>query len=231
MLISHEYRFIFISTHKTASTSTTIALSRFCGPMDVIPELDQEAEAIRREMGIFPNCYLAEPAEYTAKDIVSAVMKSGRKRLKRRFRPHMPACEVKPLVGEGIWNSYFKFSFDRNPWDRQVSHYFFNTRKRRERPEFDNWLLTDRRARLGNFEQYAIDDEIAIDFLGRYENLEEDISRVLNEVGIKEKVCLPRAKCQYRKSRKNYQAFYTDETRELIRNWYENEISTLDYTF
>ncbi|MEL6382956.1 MAG: chondroitin 4-O-sulfotransferase, partial [Cyanobacteria bacterium J06626_18] len=33
MIISHEYKFIFLKTRKTAGTSIEIALSKFCGPL------------------------------------------------------------------------------------------------------------------------------------------------------------------------------------------------------
>jgi hypothetical protein len=36
MIISHEHKFIFVKTRKTAGTSIEIALSKFCGPDDVI---------------------------------------------------------------------------------------------------------------------------------------------------------------------------------------------------
>ena len=37
MIISHAYRAVFLKTNKTAGTSIEIALSRFCGELDVMP--------------------------------------------------------------------------------------------------------------------------------------------------------------------------------------------------
>ena len=48
VIISHRHRFIFIKTGKTAGTSVEIALSKFCGPEDVITPISPEDEATRK---------------------------------------------------------------------------------------------------------------------------------------------------------------------------------------
>jgi hypothetical protein len=40
------------------------------------------------------------------------------------FYNHMPAFEVRRRVGEAVWNSYFKFCIERNPWDKVLSFYW-----------------------------------------------------------------------------------------------------------
>jgi tRNA splicing ligase len=32
-------------------------------------------------------------------------------------------------VGRKVWDSYFKFCFERNPWDKTVSHFYWNRAK------------------------------------------------------------------------------------------------------
>ena len=54
MIASHQHRFIFLKTRKTAGTSVEIALSKVCGPDDVITEISPEDEELRRAAGGHP---------------------------------------------------------------------------------------------------------------------------------------------------------------------------------
>ena len=51
MILSHKYKYIFIKSFKTASTSLEIALSKFCGTKDIITPIIDEDEKIRKANG------------------------------------------------------------------------------------------------------------------------------------------------------------------------------------
>lgn len=40
------------------------------------------------------------------------------------WRRHTKASEIRRKIGEDIWNEYFVFSFERNPWDKVLSNYW-----------------------------------------------------------------------------------------------------------
>src|SRR5688572_28246498 len=111
MIISHKHKFIFLKTNKTAGTSVEIALSKICGPDDIITPIVPEDEQVRTELGYRgpQHCY-APLSDYTFWDRVKLFVK-GKKKLK--YYHHISAREVKALIGEEVWNSYYKFCFER----------------------------------------------------------------------------------------------------------------------
>ena len=228
MIVSHKHRFIFLKTKKTAGTSIELALSRICGDDDIIAPLAEREEVLRTERGA-QNWRL------------HGWWDSPRSLFKRRwfkftaedygFYNHMPAVEARALLNDDkIWRSYFKFAFDRNPWDRQVSFYHQRYRRRPAPPAFDDFLRFDRRARLNNYDIYSLNGEVCVDFVGRYENLAEDFGRVLGEIGVDKQIELPHVK-SFTKVRIPYQSYYTDESRAVVGDWYAREIALLGYAF
>jgi hypothetical protein len=51
MIVSHERKFIFLKTRKTAGTSLEIALSKYCGPRDVLAPINFDEDMRRQVSG------------------------------------------------------------------------------------------------------------------------------------------------------------------------------------
>jgi hypothetical protein len=144
----------------------------------------------------------------------------------------MKAAEARALLNDDkIWNSYFKFAFDRNPWDRQVSFYHHRYRREDTPSSFPEFIHNDKRARVNNYEIYSLDGEVAVDFVGRFENLKADFAKALSQIGLEYLSELPRAKTTFRKDSRPYRDYYDDETRRIVGDWYKREIALLDYKF
>jgi len=229
MIISHKHKFIFLKTMKTAGTSIEAALSDICGPDDVITPYSPENESFRT--GRAPQNYRLDHPPAPKRPLWRRLLRRPERYYHTSvgYYEHMPAWRVKAYAGDDVWNSYFKFAFERNPWDRQVSYYFYKTRKKSPRPSFEAFMRNRRKAFVDNFEIYSIDGEIAVDFLGRYESLDTDFQEALNRIGVETPVRLPKANVS--SGRGAYHELYNDVLRAQVEAWYAPEIKALNYAF
>ncbi len=232
MIVSHEHKFIFIKTKKTAGTAIEAALSELCGPSDVITPYRAESEGDRKGRG--PQNYRIEHPEKPERPLWRKLLGRPERYWHESigFYEHMPAWRVRDYVGEDVWRSYFKFAFDRNPWDRQVSWYLYKTKSKRARPSFERFMANRRRAFVDNYQLYTIDGALALDFIGRYERLEEDLNAALQRAGVGRRIVVPRTNVTPNKDEaRDYRSYYSPETRALVAEWYQPEIALLGYGF
>ena len=227
MILSHEHKFIFLRTKKTAGTSIELALSELCGPDDVITPLTREDEARRAGRRGAQNWRLHSWWK-SPRLLKSAWFKFSAKDY--GFYNHMKAEEMRAHIDPAVWRSYFKFAF-RNPWDRQVSLYYHRYREEDDRPDFATFIHKDKKAHINNFGVYSIDGNLAVDFLGRFETLEKDLRFALEHVGLSTAEALPDAKTRFRPGSVPYRDHYDEETRNIVTDWYAQEIKLLGYEF
>jgi hypothetical protein len=72
---------------------------------------------------------------------------------------------------------------------------------------------------------------VSVDFVGRFENLEQDLRHALNQVGFTLDKPLPRAKTTFRRGSAPYRDYYDEDTSAIVCDWYRREIELLDYAF
>jgi hypothetical protein len=230
MIISHKHKFIFLKTNKTAGTSIEIALSRFCGKKDIITPIASEDEKIRKKSGYRGSQnYLAPISGYSLGDFKKLIFSGERK---ERFYNHISAKEVKGFIGERVWNEYFKFCFERNPWDRLLSLYYWrcNSEPRPSISEFLDSEVPSMLTKMG-FGVYAIDGEIAVDKVCKYENIADELEAVRTRLNLPEKLELPRAKSRFRKDKRSYDQVLNEEQKEKIARLFSKEIELWGYGF
>jgi hypothetical protein len=142
MIVSHSRKFIFIKTRKVAGTSLEMVLTRYCGPDDIVTELDDEDERNRLAwIGSGARNFAVPFPELSLKNKLRRVLGVHRKaendsvhRLSR-FKEHDGAARVRALLGAKTFDGYFKFTIVRDPFDRAVSSYAFEkVRQRRCSP-------------------------------------------------------------------------------------------------
>ncbi len=69
--------------------------------------------------------------------------------------------------------------------------------------------------------------ELVVDFIGRYESLQEDFSKVLPKLGLAQRT-LPRLN---QSQHKHYSQWYTADTQHLIADRFSRDIEAFDYKF
>jgi hypothetical protein len=230
MIVSHRHRFIFLKTSKTAGTSVEIALSQVCGPDDIITPIAPEDEAYRRGLGYRgPQHYLAPWPDYRPIDVGRLLLRRQRK---LRFYNHISATNVRSQLPAEVWDNYFKFCFERNPWDRFLSFYYWQYR-RGPQPSFAEVLDSPAvdLLKLRGWQVYTINGEVAVNRICRYENVEQELDEVCKKLGISQPLTLPHAKANTRRDRRSYREVLGDAERRRIEQLFADEIKALGYTF
>jgi hypothetical protein len=152
------------------------------------------------------------------------------------------------------FNQYFKFTFVRNPWDRIVSAYFyllsggnqspadieFSQLLRNEYNSFDKFVMNylndenmKRVATLRTQSSFLCNDnnEIMVDFVGKYEQIDSDFKKILDKIGIENIDRLQQINTKA-VERKHYSGYYSDvNVRNKIGSLYSLDIDNFDYVY
>ena len=232
MIISHRHRFVFIKTNKTAGTSIELALARICGPDDVITPVSPADEKIRRALGLPGPQHDRFPMREVGVGKALAAVLRGRAQQELGYYNHISAAEIRARLGEERWRSYFKFCFERDPWDRVLSLYHWKQRKR-ARSSLTDFIRSDelqvlKRRGIG---LYTIDGQVAVDRICRFEHLADELEALRLQWGIAEPLELPRLKAQYRRDRRSAREVLGDDDRLRIAELFRDEIALMGYRF
>jgi Sulfotransferase family len=217
MLLLPRYKFLFVHIAKTGGTSVRAALERlrWRDPWYWL---------------VFPCHRLSHLTGH---------------RLGTKFPRHARAIAAQEMLPREFFDSLFKFAFVRNPWDLQVSSFHHI---RRERPHymeghddfagFLRWKLDPARPYQFHLDtsielqsDYVVDlhGRLILDFIGRYERIEEDFAEACRHIGIP---CpeLPHRRQATDRS-KDYRSYYDDETAELVARHFAADIERFGYRF
>jgi hypothetical protein len=212
VICSHERGFVFVATRMTAAPAVEIALSRVCGPDDVITPLGERDEVLRRAAGgRGPQHHLDPP------------------HLGRRAAQHMPIGAVRRMLGPGGLAERFSFAVERNPWDAVVALY--HRRYRGTDPEdFAEYVASDAVVALAarNHRAYRLRGRVAVDRVLRYETLSDDLADVWRHLDLPGSPHLPRVTARHRPS---YRAYYDDASRQRVAELFADPIEELGYSF
>ncbi len=197
MVISYKNRFIFIHVPKVAGQSIRSALKKY-GRVNNYYSINKLTHKLRIEHWFYH---------------FKALCLYG-------LPNHGTALEIKRKVPKKKWNKYFKFGFVRNPYDWHVSN-FNHIKRALNHPKYDilknidsfkeylelevKYNITSKPNTLSKF---LTDDkgEIMVDFVGKFEKLEDDFNKIQKIIGINEK--MPHLN---KSNHKTYKEYYNDQ--------------------
>ncbi len=215
MLISYQKRFIFVHVPKVAGSSIRDAIQRYAYRPDMYLW-----NRVLRKLGL--------RARLPASPIYS-------------LSTHSTAGEAKHHLPSEVFAGFFKFAFVRNPWDHLVSKYHFILKRPPHRHyeivrtlscfrDYVRWLEENPGEALhGALQKYFVTDhsgQMLVDFLGRYENLQDDFQTACRRVGIH--ATLPHVNVS---KHDDYRAYFDSETIDVVGRLFAPDIKFFGYDF
>ncbi len=205
MIISHKHRFIFFAVPRTATHAVRQALRAY------LDEGDWEQQVLSGEQSIpVPGI---------------AAVRHG----------HISFQQVKSNLQAETWSSYFKFGFVRNPFDRYVSTCFFLNRRNAGFAGNEAGLM---RQALGNtrFRQRVLvrpqhhlltdgNGTIMMDYVGRYETLQESFDEICRHIGIAPSTLTRKNASKHR----SYECYYDATLKQAVAGYYRKDFELFGY--
>lgn len=214
-MVSRRYKCIFIEVPKTGTSSIRAIIGR-----SVKPHLDIR-EYRERMKSSFP---------FDKRDKIQ-------RRIGQLYGKTVPHF-LKERIGSHVFDNYYKFAFVRNPWARTVSLYRrregIQLRDKLTFEEFVRWISKSSDTCVHpspkvNQLDWLLDDSgnVAVDFIGRFERLEEDWAVVARRIGADP--VLPHRRANPMK--KHYTDYYTTASRDIIGEKFAVDIEYFGYAF
>ena len=207
MIVSALHKFIFVAIPKTGTHSVRQALREHMGTRD----LEQVGLFVQKR---FPIPELAQ-------------LQHG----------HLSLHQVRPYLRPEEWQSFFKFAFVRNPFDRFISYCAFRTRGQElferdpksvmrhylfEAPPQDHLLFQP---------QYQFvtgdDGQLLTDYVGRVERMQESYDEIAGKIGIPSRP-LERVNAT---ERRDYRDYYDQQLIDGVARLYARDLELFDYQF
>ena len=210
MLISSKCKFIFVHNYKVAGSSVKKALDGYSDkPLTKIPLRSYKYFFNGNKHWIVP----------------------------KPFNAHMKAREIAIHLPKNIFETYFKFGFVRNPWSWQVSLYRFMLKTPSHHQhtfikslgsfeDYINWRV-ENEVRLQKDFFYDEAGNLLVDYVGKFENLQEDFEEICSKIGIKKSLAHLNASSN---NPFQFLEYYTQHTLDLVENAYKEDLDTFNYS-
>jgi hypothetical protein len=202
MIISYKYKFIFIKTRKTAGSSITTYLNTLLGNEDI-----SDGDRI-----------------------------DGRLSKNVNYQDHRNGHQTAAWISKAFpheWNNFYKFTVERNSWGKVLSA--FNFYKKNNLFKFNTiheFLHThdERKSIPVDWKSYTIKNQIAVDDIIQYDNLENDFLKICKKIGISYNGELQKIKIKHYGS-DHYKYQFSSTEHKKIKSLFYKEIDFFNYKY
>jgi hypothetical protein len=209
MLISHTLKLIFIHNYKVAGTSIRSVFKNY-------------------------NCSSFLKSDFKTK--LGIILCKYPKIYSLNFFWHLTAEEWEKKIQKDVYNSYYKFGFVRNLWDYQVLlyHYILNRvnhkdhqiiKRMKDFDEYINWRVQSSLHLQKNF--FYKDGKCIVDFIGKFENLNGDIVKISETIGVQTNTVPHKNRNIDRKQ--NYLKYYSEQSFNIVKNAFREDVELFGY--
>jgi hypothetical protein len=158
------------------------------------------------------------------------------------FPDHLPAREMRKILGAERWENLFTFTLVRNPWDRILSLYNYRLKvdsipKSMSFPDYVGELrrMDDKYFKYWGYRyssyEYTIaeDGQKLISFIGKFENRQQDLAFIANKIKCNAlgNVFVQKASPEG----EHYSTCYNHKTRSIIEQVFRKDIEYFEYEF
>lgn len=199
MIISHNYKFIFIKNRKVGGSTLENYLQNFLNEDDI---------------------FISDP-----RDNLKNVNDMGIK------EPHIGCHEIQknwPIE----FKSYFKFTVERNPWDKIVSAFYFYKAvgQSKAKGNFKDYVFKHNFP--NDWLNYTEENKVIVDKVIRYENLKNEFKKIIGYLGLPDNSDIQQynKKTNYRNNA-DYRTLYDEETKSVVAKRYKETINYFHYEF
>lgn len=228
MIISHERRFIFIKSMKSASSSSESFFLNL---------LEQTSGPFKEEYD----------TRVSNKLIHSFGSRYVRHRLGDEMMPHAKPEEIYSILGDSFHGDYTKVVNIRNPYDQTVSLFWWWLWYR-EKDNYERAKKADLRElkfmfleflkkrpnllRLARLREFATINGVSFPaHYIRYESLEQDLKSTARQLGLGQLTEIPQFKADIRGQKIHYSRYYSPRARLIVYRMNRWELQRFGYRF
>ncbi len=207
MIISHKYRYVFIMNPRTASTSIGRELCDCYGGEKILWKHALYSDFLKQASNDEKR-YFAFTGQRNPLDELITLFFRQKYRNLEKLKKKLKLVNRKDIVRNRIEKSYY---INKN--DLTFVQYF------------------NRYCRYNIDRSYLRIEREKMDFVYRYENLQDDFSSILKAIGIEQKRDLPQHSKKTMKKESDFYHYYTPDIRQRVQIVFSESFKEMGYAF